>query len=145
MKKHSFIDLITNSSTSVYISPNKNSIEKTKKMLSLFLEGCGLNNNIEEYFDIYFIANPEALERVVEYGEKEASLYKKAEEYLSNKGLGMNDIKNNYIEICEALGVFYDIDYSSDFKLIIKPKNKKAIDLEEIFFNIFDVREEYDF
>lgn len=49
---HSFIDLITNSSTEVYISASRNAVKMAKELIQSILDS-NKNGNVDESFDIY--------------------------------------------------------------------------------------------
>jgi len=51
LKVHSFVDLITNSSTEIYIDYS-NSVIPCKAMIDEMFKACGVNKTCDEVFDI---------------------------------------------------------------------------------------------
>lgn len=54
MKLHSVVDVITNSSSSVYIWPVKNAIKNTKDFLANILSAVGYDGDIDDDFEVTY-------------------------------------------------------------------------------------------
>ena len=52
---HSFVDLITNSSSETYISANDKSISVVKDIIKLFLENANIATPVDELFDVKLV------------------------------------------------------------------------------------------
>jgi hypothetical protein len=50
---HSIIDVITNSSTEIYCSYDKQSVESAKSIINTILKIAGAEKTADDYFDIY--------------------------------------------------------------------------------------------
>jgi len=49
---HSFVDVITNSSSEVFVTCNSKTIEVVKSIIKLFLENANISTPVEELFDV---------------------------------------------------------------------------------------------
>ena len=59
---HSCIDVITNSSTSIYVNPHSGAIESAKGILSDILKVAGIVWPVEDYFDVYMALSENTIE-----------------------------------------------------------------------------------
>lgn len=54
---HSFVDLITNSSTEVYVNADNGTIQAVKELINNILQGSGSTYNCDDLFDITLDGN----------------------------------------------------------------------------------------
>jgi len=52
---HSFVDLITNSSSEVYVTANKKTVKVVKSIIELFLKNAGIERDVGELFTIELV------------------------------------------------------------------------------------------
>lgn len=52
---HSFVDLITNSSSETYVTATKKSVSSVKDILKFFLEKNGITTPVDELFDVKLV------------------------------------------------------------------------------------------
>lgn len=57
IKLHSFIDVITNSSTEIYVNPHEKSIEATYNVLSEILKWVWITQDPKELYDVYYMSS----------------------------------------------------------------------------------------
>jgi len=133
---HSFIDVITNSSTEIYVRPQKNAIGAMKDLVDKLLKASGSDKSADELFEFKLIppesykevwmddfmcdVNPEASEK-----EAEAQYYK--------------DINDSDFNIDEVEDVYGDIS------ILLTPKDGKEapIDFIEEWNKVFSSEEIY--
>lgn len=156
MKQQSMVDIITNSSSSVYVWPRENSIEATKSFLKEIALAFGFYGDIEEYFEVKYVLDSDYVEEIVDDpSEKDKLILKK---YLESKNLSQDDFDNlsyaerkkYYEEIAEIilemlqndeynLGTnFFGLTKKTFLKVCIKPKNGEMFDLWSKLSNVFD-------
>ena len=68
---HSFVDVITNSSSEVFVTCNKKTIEVVKSILKLFLENANISTPVEDLFvvELVYDNSEEVCEDPQEYDE----------------------------------------------------------------------------
>ena len=64
---HSFVDLITNSSSETYATANDKTVETVKNILKLFLENANVATSVDKLFDVKLVHNE------YDYGNNNAS------------------------------------------------------------------------
>jgi hypothetical protein len=57
IKIHSFVDVITNSSTSIYVESSESSVKMTKELIAKLFKASNINKSVDELFDIYIEAD----------------------------------------------------------------------------------------
>lgn len=119
MREHSMIDLITNSSTSVYIYPSQEAIEKSKELIQNIFNIIGFEEKVEDYFEFSYEIDPDFVERLIDMGDEEFSI-------IFNKYL-----ENNKIDDFSNIGYLEKMDHynqiAKDFKeeiLLLKEINE---------------------
>ena len=53
IKIHSFVDVITNSSTVIYVQSTESTIKTAKELIEKLLKAAGVTKSVDELFDIY--------------------------------------------------------------------------------------------
>jgi len=98
---HSFVDLITNSSTEIYIEASDKTIESIKALVDNILKLGGSDLKCDDLFTIEL--NPEDVEREAnEYGYKDVGLIVKHRD--SNSELG-KATANTLANLCGMFGI----------------------------------------
>lgn len=161
IKIHSLVDVITNSSTTIYVQCHDNTIKYAKELIDIFLQATGSNKKADDLFTFNFDVDREIeVENIVDdpenyldsdYLEKALKLVDKflspkqflnkeysEQEKIVNKILDL--IANGDLEPYEGYGECNDYDQR---ELIIKAKNDTTLTLKltEKFKNIFEINE----
>lgn len=103
MRKHSEVDVITNSSSTVYIWTKDNAIEKTKDLLMKIVSAVGFEGDIDEYFEVDYILDSSYIENLLD--DEEGIVTEIMEEILNKDGLSLNEKEN------EERSEFYYLKY----------------------------------
>jgi len=145
---HSFIDVVTNSSTSIFVGCHGNTIKYAKELIDSILRVAGSDKRAEELFEFQIVADKESeIERISEelseyYPEDEVKdLTWQQESELAEAVY--NKMISGEIDPRENFGKNYD-DYDTR-TLLIKSKgdSKMSIDLGEKLESIFSVEASY--
>lgn len=154
---HSIVDIITNSSTVVYVNSTSNTIDYTKKFLNQIIKSVGVDGDVDDYFDVTLeLTESIALEwfENMDSGEIQELL----EGYKKYKGVIYDDLKweeqktvlkdvSNRIMIGEIKkpdrwGL--DREDRDQRELFIKPKKGVPINLTKQVHEIFELEGSYD-
>lgn len=134
---HSLIDLITNSSTEIFVH-SENSVKPAKELLTEFLKLNGIDKKCDEVFDVIVQHEEYRIEQILHYGNiDEKSAKKIFGKDTKMTSYGEPDVSNEQVEEA-AKKVIKDIEegkpipkwldensYHSETKLIIKSKDSK--------------------
>jgi len=124
---HSFIDVITNSSTEIFITTNKKALEFAKSLVDKILKLAKVNGSFDDFFTIEYVNNiwdmEDILSRSIQSGDDD--LFKLFNE--SELAITEGEKKGDYWRISSAL-----IEHWSD----LIPKN-----IEEYLLSITDDEE----
>lgn len=156
MKLHSVVDVITNSSSSVYVWPVKDAIQKTKDFLANILLAVGSDVNVDDYFEVTYKLSGDYFDDIDDNEDIKAVLKR----YLDHINMSENDWKVlsyeeqdlHLAKIGEMIvdmyidGEYPDLDRESYnyitkaqyLSVIIKPKNNDGFDLWRFIKNIYD-------
>ena len=122
---HSFVDLITNSSSEIFVSANKGTVTAVKKLVNNLIIAGGGTKTCDELFDI-------DVAYVCETGSGEEVLLTKSEISAKRKELAANAKKNanpadQYIDDDDCGWYFGDEgDYvKSNIRIVLKDKSNK--------------------
>lgn len=74
MKKHSVVDSITNSSSTVYMWPVSDSLGKIRLFLQRVISAVDENAKVDDYFDVHLEINPEYVEIMFDDLREEAEI-----------------------------------------------------------------------
>lgn len=101
---HSFVDVITNSSSEVFVTADKKTVATVKEILKLFLENANVSTPVDRVFNVKLVYNNNPDEEVIddaddyENGPKSIEVSVK-EEHKGNYGelvKLMNDLNNAF-------------------------------------------------
>lgn len=53
IKVHSFVDVITNSSTVIYVQSTESTVKTAKELIEKLLKVAGVTKSVDELFDVY--------------------------------------------------------------------------------------------
>lgn len=118
IKIHSFIDLITNSSTEIFIQTHEKTLDATKDLVNKILLAAGRSEKAEDFFDFKVIEN-------LNYEEYRKD-YESDEEYFEENS---NPDDGDYVD--------------GDIVLTPKNNNKKTINLADEVKKIFNIDGQY--
>lgn len=156
MREHSIIDLITNSSTSVYIIPVKNALEKSKKTIQNLLNALNLQGKPEDYFDFYYEVDDDLF--WVFYKNDEEDFLKIFSPFLQNENISWGDFKSKddkskldlfrkflygNDDFFNSKKINRDVDYYLNYRMYIHLKIKaknSSLDLMSEFGNLFETK-----
>jgi hypothetical protein len=113
------IDLITNSSTSVYIYPSQEAIEKSKELIQNVFDIVGFEGKIDDYFEFDYEIEPDLVEYFLE--EEDEEFYIVFNKYLENNKIEEND--------------FFNIDYKErirHYEIFVKDFKEEILSLKKI-------------
>ena len=169
IKPHSIVDVITNSSTVVYVQTHDNTIKYAKELINTFLKVAGSDKKANDLFNFYFdVDREQEIENLAEKisdtedpNDIDSSIikaFKKVDNKLTGKKFQemedseftevanklLDKIANKNIKPYDGYGLNYN-DWDEK-ELIIKPKNndKLTINLTEQVKNIFELDGERD-
>jgi len=169
IKIHSIIDVITNSSTVVYVQTHDNTIKYTKELINTLLKITGSDKKVEDLFDFYFDVDRDSeIEKLSEnyindidsndINEDLIKAFKKIDNKLTGKKLQemeyddfekvanklLDKIAGGKIKPYDGYGLSYN--EWDEKELIIKQKNnnKLTINLTQQIKNIFELDGERD-
>ena len=169
IKPHSIVDVITNSSTVVYVQTHDNTIKYAKELVNTLLKVVGSKKKADDLFDFYFDVDRGCeIEKLVEdqlYTDDPNDIdssviraFKKVDNKLTGKKLQemedseftkvanklLDKIADGKIKPYDSYGLNYN-DWDEK-ELIIKPKkdNKLTINLTQQIKNIFELDGERD-
>jgi len=145
---HSFIDVITNSSTEIYISANKKSIEMAKEFINELLKIAGSDKTFDDLFE----AKVE-FDYAIDYWDdyKEDILEELNVKWLDDDNNEIKEVVDEYYkkledndpEVIEVFSKMIEDDYERnlDSTIVLTTKNddKETIDLVSKFHSIFDM------
>jgi len=143
---HSFSDVITNSSESIYVSATEKSIVMVKELINYFLQKAGSDKKADDLFTFELILDEALVERILENIDdmKELPLPKEALK-LFDKDLKEKEREEIIRELVKEGKIDPD-NYSCDYSrredsLIITPKNgpEEELDLTARVRRIFDI------
>ena len=158
MKLHSLVDVITNSSTVVYVWPNQDAIQKTKELLKEIVSVVGFEGDIDEYFDVDYTLDSDYIDIASERKGEEFDVI--LEQYLATTDIKSIDdfynlpwaeLKTHYAHLTEiVLGMWKDgqydlgddsMGYSNEryLMVVVTPKNQATFDLWRKIGGIFTV------
>ena len=165
IKVHSFVDVITNSSTSIYVSCHGKTIEFVKTLIGKLLKVAGVEGEVEDYFSFYI--KPDEDRFYDRFSDMANYYFDEPEEYPELKDFFDREIPSNYLdlkykekgEISDGIYKRYcdgdlagekiiedllgDDEYAQD-SLAIVPKEGSEIDLRKEFEAIFSMFAERD-
>jgi len=146
---HSFIDVITNSSTSVYVGCHDNTVKFAKELVDDLLKAAGSEKSADDVFTFSIQAD---------FDSERDKIYERLDEYYTEEELEGKDYRakndlakeifdkmiSGEIEKSSSWGQNYD-DYDTR-TLIIKSKtdDKLSIDLGSRIESIFSIEGVYD-
>jgi len=168
IKPHSIVDVITNSSTVVYVQTHNNTIKYAKELVNTLLKVVGSKEKAENLFDFYFdVDREQEIEKIGEKIDTEdvsdidisiIKAFKKIDNKLTGKKFQemedskftevanklLDKIASGKIKPYDSYGLSYN-DWDEK-ELIIKPKNndKLTINLTKQIKNIFELDGERD-
>lgn len=154
IKLHSFVDVITNSSTVIYTTVNENGVQMVRDMIDEILSNItGTTVNSEDLYDVAIVPSGGALEGLVdklvddEEDEGLMAIYDGAKDLSWGErwGLCTEYVKNKYSpeEIAEMVEDYCDGErYYSD-ELLITSKQGKESKLDSILGNLFSSEATY--
>lgn len=130
---HSFIDVITNSSTEIFVSTHGKTIEYAKELINDLLKVAGSEKTADDLFE-FKIEKGLSMQDDVDY-----EVYKDEIDDDEKKWIGEND------KYDEAVWTEYDYNDNEVTRMVITSKddNKLTIDLAEKFQNIFSIDGSY--
>lgn len=147
---HSFIDVVTNSSTSIYVGCHDNTIEYAKELIDTLLQVAGSDKKVDDLFTFEIHADfdyecDKIMENLSEYypeSELEDISWDKEKELAKAIFDKMN---SGEIEPHDAFGTDGQWDFDTR-TLIIKSKenDQLSIDLSQRLQNIFSIEAERD-
>ena len=155
-KIHSVIDLITNSSTEIFINCNKDTIETAKNFVNVMLEAAGSNKTADDLFE-FQILNSNHIENYCEMmaqrmfgvSEKEGfySLSDDKQDKISKMyDEAMKDPEfrpDNWCELGTGDHIYSHPSKYDSLVMIPKETTSDAMWLDAWFHNIFTLEEEW--
>jgi len=156
IKPHSIVDVITNSSTVVYVQTHDNTIKYAKELVNTLLKVAGSDKKAEDLFDFYFdVDREEEIEKLI--GEEQfrddnvIKAFKKLDNKLTEKKLEdmeddefdkvanklLDKIVNKEIKPYDSYGRHDDCWDEKELIIKSKDNNKLTINLTEQIKNIF--------
>jgi hypothetical protein len=153
---HSMIDVITNSSTEIFIVASQGSFKYMYGFIDSILQASGSDKKAKDLFDIELVYDTDFIfnnflgvdlsfsndETLLELQEKCKQLpYKEREKFFEENGLKEVLEKNNLLEECNKT---YDgFSETVGIKLISKNDSKETIDILDHFTKIFVLNSVY--
>ena len=158
---HSFVDVITNSSTVIYVQCHDKTIELAKELINEILEAGDVNKTADDLFEFKLVPNENTLDLMIDrayddicanikdYFSKEyKKLFKEARQsstLFSDKEIHEKLTRYLIKEKKEDINKIIDIKDCAieDLELLIvsKTKNSKQLNLSLLFQRIFNVVE----
>lgn len=150
IKVHSQIDLITNSSTEIFVK-SKDAVNPAKELLAELLKVQGINKPVDELFNVYFKYDEENIKDFIKYdlewedkelyeklrldeeGEKD---YNKRTQIIADYA---NGIMNGTIEIPSWIDSYHIQTY-----LIVEAKDEKYSKFAELLIKLLTSQEHYE-
>jgi len=154
IKIHSFVDVITNSSTTIYCQCTDKTIQAAKELINILLEESGSKKTADDLFEFKLVLNEYGIDRFVnEIEDDNLDDYLKENKY--EKGDTEDTIKlveKILLDIEEGKVPKPEYDYMQNENgynqedLLITPKGnpKNTINLVEKVKNIFEIDGSYD-
>lgn len=131
---HSICDVITNSSTTVYMFATKNAVNLTRQAIKGIMLTLGIEGEPEDFFDINLVIKESYLEDCIADMKEEIDYYKE------NSNLEEAEKIRNKMENMLS-GDISEAD-SHNLTISVKPKdNPEAEDIGRLLRSIFTARE----
>jgi len=143
---HSFSDVITNSSETVYMCPTEKTISLMKELINYFLEKAGSEKRADDLFTFELELDEAYVERILDdmSEEEQEALVDEASKSLSliEKSKKQNEAIIRLVKEGKINPDNYDSDcsYREDHLFIIpKDDSKEVLDMTSKVFSIFNV------
>lgn len=152
MKFHSSVDIITNSSTEIYVFPSEDAIDRTKVFLQKLLTSINPEYKVDDYFDVYYELSLNYVKNEYAYGSTD-QFEQIFNNYIQNVNLTENQfnvlsVKDQQIHFQEIAKIItqkyndneYQLERENEYgepnysnlqalSLMVKPKNSEAFNL----------------
>jgi hypothetical protein len=142
---HSFSDVITNSSETVYMCPTEKTISMMKELINYFLEKAGSDKRADDLFTFELELDEAYVERILDdIDSNQLQNLVEEPEHLPHKELlqKQEEAVRKLVKEGKINADDYDNDYSfrADHLLIIpKDNSKEVLDMTSKVFSIFNV------
>lgn len=145
---HSFIDVVTNSSTSIYVGCHDNTIQYAKDLIDSLLKAAGSGKTADEVFNFVLSCDFDNEEyRLEEYLGEENSKFNEMNPDEKEKLMKdtFNKMLSGEVEPYSSFGTSGgDCDYDQRTLIITSKSGEISIDLTEKMENIFSIEASYE-
>ena len=143
---HSFSDVITNSSESIYVSATEKSIVMVKELINYFLQKAGSDKKADDLFTFELILDEALVERILDEMDDDQLVNLVDKDFIDLHGKDLQEKQAEEVRRLVKEGKIDPDSYSCDYSrredsLIITPKDgpEEELDLTAKVRSIFDI------